>query len=234
MMKNLLSALTGAALLLLSAACSQDDPTTYRFKTAADQRVALALSDESQLRVNAGAGLDYDAENFDRVVKLDGETFFKVKKTGEPFTIETPNGIIVVPSQADVNVWSRGDLLEVSIFGGSAELRTRGNKLVKKVLTGQAIRTLNGKIDLEWVIELPASPSWVIGKSEFNNVPFSYVIRELELQFGLTVQPNNVNVQQRYTGGFINADLNTALNMVFSDQGIQYELVDNSVIRLIQ
>ena len=234
MMKNLLSALTGAALLLLSAACSQDDPTTYRFKTSADQRVALALSDESQLRVNAGAGLDYDAENFDRVVKLDGETFFKVKKTGEPFTIETPNGLIVVPSQADVNVWSRGDLLEVSIFGGSAELRTRGNKLVKKVLTGQAIRTLNGKTDLEWVIELPATPSWVIGKSEFNNVPFSYVIRELELQFGLTVQPNNVDIQQRYTGGFINADLNTALNMVFSDQGIQYELVDNSVIRLIQ
>ena len=143
MMKNLLSTLTGAALLLLSAACSQDDPTTYRFKTAADQRVALALSDESQLRVNAGAGLDYDADNFDRVVKLDGETFFKVKKTGEPFTIETPNGMVVVPSQADVNVWSRGDLLEVSIFGGSAELRTRSNKLVKKVLTGQAIRTLN-------------------------------------------------------------------------------------------
>ena len=234
MMKNLLSAMTGAALLLLTAACTPDDPTTYRFKTSADQRVALALSDESQLRVNAGAGLDYDADNFDRVVKLDGEAFFKVKRNGQPFTIETPNGIVLVPSQADVNVWSRGDLLEVSIFGGTAELRTRRNKLVKKILTGQAIRTLNGKTDLEWVIELPATPSWVVGKSEFNNVPFSYVIREIELQFGLTIDANNVDVNQRYTGGFINADLNTALNMVFSEQGIQYELVDNGVLRLIQ
>lgn len=232
-MKNAGYILVSGLLLLGLSGCSTD-VSNYAFQTDANQRVGLALPDKTQVRVNAGAALDYDAENFDREVVLEGEAFFQIPNNSESFTIKTANGNVFVPRAAEVNVWSRGDLIEVSVFGGSAELRSKSNKKLKVVTMGKAVRAIKKKVDKDWTVEAPGKPSWVRGKSEFFNLPFKYVIREMEAQFGISIDPNNVNTEEEFSGAFLGADLNTALSMVFSDRGIQYELIENSKFRLIQ
>lgn len=232
-MKNLLKVMASGLLLFAFSACSSDG-TDYAFTTKPSERVGLALPDETKVRVNAGTGLDYNAKKFDRELFLKGEAFFQVANQNSSFTIETANGIVFVPRSAEVNVRCRGNVLEASVFGGSAEIRTKGNKLIKSLTMGHAARVIGKKLDAEWLVDAPGAPGWMRGKSEFTNIPFSYVILEMEAQFGISIDPNNVDVNQLYTGSFINADLSTALNMVFSNQGIQYELIENSKFRLIQ
>lgn len=232
-MKNLLKVMASGLLLFALSACSTDG-SDYAFTTKPNERVGLALPDETRVRINAGTGLDYNVKKFDRELSIEGEAFFQVANQSASFTIETANGKVFVPRSAEVNVWSRGDILEVSVFGGNAEIRTKGNKVIKSLTMGRAARVLGKKLDSEWSVDAPGAPGWMRGKSEFTNIPFAYVIREMEAQFGISIDPNNVDVKQLYTGSFINADLNTALNMVFSNQGIQYELIENSKFRLIQ
>jgi hypothetical protein len=55
----------------------------------------------------------------------------------------------------------------------------------------------------------------------------------LEIQFGITFEMNGVDINDKFTGGFVHDNLDTALTTVLVPMGIQYTLgKDNKTVLL--
>lgn len=71
--------------------------TNKHFETSFSEQLAIVLPDDSKVQLNANSQLDFKSRNWDnnRVLNLNGEAFFDVKK-GAKFKVLTQQGIVEV------------------------------------------------------------------------------------------------------------------------------------------
>ena len=181
----------------------------------AGEKKEINLTDESVVTLNAGSMISYKGATFnqDRVLRLDGEAFFKVKP-GSTFTVKTNNGSVTVLGTS-FNVISRDGLFEVNCYTGKVKVQTNEQKEVVITAGERSIENQSDKT-LTKSIFLPAAtgPEWLTGKFMFDNQPLSRVIAELERQYGIKVNLEKGLEHVPYTGLFESGDLNEALKLI--------------------
>jgi ferric-dicitrate binding protein FerR (iron transport regulator) len=181
----------------------------------AGEKKEIKLTDESLVTLNAGSMISYKSASFnqDRVLRLDGEAFFKVKP-GSTFTVKTDYGTVTVLGTS-FNVISRDGIFEVNCYTGKVKVQTNKQKEVV-ITTGEA--SIENQYDqtLTKSVFLPgeAGPEWLNGKFIFKNQPFSRVISELERQYGIEVNLEKGLEYVPYTGLFESGDLSEALKLI--------------------
>ena len=74
-------------------------------------------------------------------------------------------------------------------------------------------------------------PSWLVNKSTFESMPFSYVIKELERQYNIKVIYNSEIASTLFTGNFTHTDLNLALKTVSIPLNLNYT-IKNGIVTL--
>ena len=97
------------------------------------------LPDASEVEINAESSLAYSVKGWDqdRLVSLDGEAYFRVKK-GKKFTVKTSLGEVEVLGTS-FNVYNRGEDFRVSCLTGSVQVSSRRGDLHKVLLPGQSV-----------------------------------------------------------------------------------------------
>ena len=58
------------------------------------------------------------------------------------------------------------------------------------------------------------NPSWVNNESYFKSMPLSFVLNEFERQYNITLESQNIDTKQVYTGSFAHDDLELALKSI--------------------
>lgn len=191
------------------------------FTSAYGEQLAVTLPDGSEMLLNAKSEANFDKDNWDtnRTVTLDGEAYFKVKK-GSRFTVTTKNGSVSVLG-TQFNVQSFSSFFEAVCYEGKVSVKS-GNE--GKILTaGKAYRNIDNTTSEQWEFSAK-EPSWIHNTSSFRSMPIHYVFRQLEKQYELHINSNDIDTKLIYTGTFPNDNLEMALNTVFSTLGIQYQL----------
>jgi len=191
------------------------------FSTKYGEQLSIALPDGSEMILNAKSNAIFDQKNWDknRLVTLEGEAFFKVKK-GSKFTVTTKHGDVTVLG-TQFNVQALHSFFEVKCFEGKVSVVNYKNK---EILTaGKAYRNLDGYDPQRWIFEA-LEPSWITNTSSFRSIPLKYVFKELEEQYDITINSSSVDLSIIYTGTFPNNNQEIALNTVFSTLGINYSL----------
>jgi ferric-dicitrate binding protein FerR (iron transport regulator) len=119
----------------------------------------------------------------------------------------------------------------VACYQGKVQFEEAESKTKTILVQGQkVIKTASG-FDQETITNL--QPTWLEGESIFTNTPLHLVLRELEIQFGITFEMNGVDINDKFTGGFVHDNLDTALTTVLVPMGIQYTLgKDNKTVLL--
>ncbi len=194
------------------------------YSTKYGEQLSVALPDGSEMILNAKSNAIFDEKNWDknRLVTLEGEAFFKVKK-GSKFTVSTKHGDVTVLG-TQFTVQSLQSLFEVQCFEGKVSVTNLKNK---EILTaGKAYRNLDNNNPQQWVFEAK-EPSWITNTSSFRSIPLKYVFKELEEQYNITINTSSVDLSTIYTGTFPNNNKEIALNTVFSTLGINYSLSDD-------
>jgi ferric-dicitrate binding protein FerR (iron transport regulator) len=197
------------------------------FETRIAQTKSLILPDNSEVILNSSSLLSYNKKEWDekRDIVLDGEAFFKVSK-GQKFTVHTDAGNVQVLG-TQFNVKERSDYFEVQCYEGIVAV-TYGNQ--KVVLTkGKAFRIING-ISQDITGFNANKPSWLNDESSFVQVPLSEVIEELERQYNIKIQSDNIDLTQLFTGTFTHKDKNIALQSVTIPLQLSYKIDKNTVI----
>ncbi|WP_024768687.1 FecR family protein [Aquimarina macrocephali] len=191
------------------------------FNTNFGEQLSVLLPDGSEMILNAKSIASFDKENWkeNRMVTLEGEAFFKVKK-GSKFTVTTKNGEVSVLG-TQFNVQSQNTFFEVTCFEGKVSVANKENK---EILTaGKGYRNLENTVPENWTFDT-REPSWLSNTSSFRSIPIKYVFNELEEQYDLKIKTTEINLETIYTGTFPNNNKEVALRTVFSTLGMKYSL----------
>ncbi|WP_103069458.1 FecR family protein [Aquimarina sediminis] len=193
------------------------------------EQLAVTLPDGSEAILNAKSKLYYKKGNWEqteRTVFLEGEAFFKVKK-GNTFTVKSDkNSVSVLGTQFNVN--ASAGFFEVICYEGKVKVE---NSTSSRIITrGQAVRSIKSSFE-EWKLN-DSVPSWTIGESSFTNTPLQQVISALEKQYKITIKSRNIDLAQRYTGGFAHNNLQNALQTIFDAMNIKFIFTNNDTIEL--
>ncbi len=189
-------------------------------KTGFGKQEIVLLPDGSEVKLNAASQLSYDAKKWDRqrMLELDGEAFFKVKK-GSRFDVKTDNGNVYVLGTS-FNVKSRGEILDVACYTGKVEVISLN--ISRQLNPGETIRIKNGDMIELKEIDLAKEPSWTSGVTELENVALPIVLDELSYVFGFTIKYDGALDHLVYTGAFPNQQPEAALKLVFEPLNIDY------------
>lgn len=192
------------------------------------EKTSLELPDGSRVVLNALSEVRYNEKewNSNRSIELQGEAFFDVEK-GAQFNVVTTNGTVIVLG-TEFNVKQRGTIFEVACFEGTVKVVTQNGTEILKV--GDSFQSINGRVTT--AKNTSEMPQWINNKSQFNRIPVSEIIAELERQYGLTIQAVNIDSNQLFTGGFVHGDLESALISISEPLGLKYEIIKPNKVRL--
>jgi transmembrane sensor len=196
-----------ASIVLLFGLFSLFGNEDVSFETGFGDHKTIVLLDGSEVIMNSKSKITYNEEAWQasRVLTLEGEAYFKVKK-GSTFTVNTINGsVTVLGTQFNVN--STNDFFEVVCYEGKVGVKTLESDHI--LLPNTTVRKINGNLSQSSITQL-LEPTWITGESTFKSVPLRYVISALEDQY----------------------DLNIALKIVFETLHIKYIEKDKRNIKL--
>lgn len=217
-----------AASVIIALALFYTLNAETHFNTGFGEQLAVVLPDNSKAQLNANSELDFKSRNWknNRMLNLKGEAFFDVQK-GQSFKVLTDEGVVEVLG-TEFNVISRANYFEVRCQEGKVKVTSLATNDEIILLPGKAIRIVNNKSE-KWDYNIN-EPNWLMGESTFQNTPISQVIIALENQFEITFDTSNVNLSDRFTGGFTHKDLNLALKTVMIPMDITYSVDNNKII----
>ncbi|WP_422860803.1 FecR family protein [Flagellimonas sp. S174] len=199
--------------------------TSYSSEMA--ENTEVVLPDNSEVILNADSKVTFNEKNWDtnRKVNLRGEAFFKVAK-GKKFTVETTQGSVIVLG-TQFNVENRDGFFEVNCYEGLVQVEYKNIK--KELPAGTSFLVLDGKVlDVEESNAL--EPSWTRSESSFDGIPLKYVFNELERQFDISVNTENVDTNLLFTGTFSNTDLKMALKSIATPSRIKFKNEGDNVL----
>ncbi|MEM5565239.1 FecR family protein [Psychroserpens sp. AS72] len=196
--------------------------------TIASQQKSIALPDASHVELNAMSSITFNESNWDnnRNLTLNGEAFFKVAK-GKKFDVETSMGTVTVLG-TQFNVKQRNDFFEVICYEGKVGVTSEEKNMT--LLPGDTFLIIDGKY-IATEKENLKHPSWLDHKSTFKSMPYREVIAEFERQYNVTIEIDNINDSQNFTGSFIHNDIEIALKSITLPLQLKYSKTDN-IIRL--
>jgi ferric-dicitrate binding protein FerR (iron transport regulator) len=205
-----------------------DKDTVYQ--TTYGEQLALVLPDGSQVQLNAKSKLTLNLKEWkegNRNLTLNGEGYFKVQK-GSKFTVATELGSVSVLG-TQFNVKRTQGYFDVKCFEGKVRVKSVTEETI--LTPGKGYFKIKGQVGKQTNFTTGA-PAWVSGESTFESTPLKYVIKELEKQYNIVVEPELVNQNQLFSGSFTNKNKEIALQTVFIPLQIVYSISESGKITL--
>ncbi len=196
-----------------------------KITTLASQKTSVELPDQSMVTLNSRSSITYKKKKWNkhRKIKLNGEAYFKVAK-GKTFDVHTASGIISVLG-TEFNVKQRKDYFEVTCYEGLVSVSHK-NKTIR-LAPGKIFRVLQNKT--QDIKTLAKTPEWMQNRSVFSSTPYTYILKEFERQYNVTITAKNIDLNKLFTGNFVHSNIQTALQSITIPMRLKYEINDNNI-----
>ncbi|WP_339849589.1 FecR domain-containing protein [uncultured Dokdonia sp.] len=200
--------------------------TSTNHYTQIAQKETITLPDNSTVMLNAMSSISYDEDTWEaqRNVSLEGEAYFKVAK-GTTFNVQTTNGTVTVLG-TQFNIKNRDEYFDVVCYEGSVKVTTAAQEVILKA--GDRFRE-SVLITGTTITSIPKSPFWTHNESSFKKSPLKEVIAELERQYQVQVDVDEVFAQELYTGTFTHDNIDIALKSISLPFNLTYTKEENKV-----
>jgi transmembrane sensor len=184
------------------------------------------LPDSSHVILNADSKIRFSEKKWrkERNVELNGEAFFKVRK-GSQFNVQTQHGTVTVLG-TEFDVKDRENYYEVICYSGLVKITTEHNSV--HLEPNSAFRIINGKEE-SYTISNKSESDWLKEESSFRSVPYGFVINELKRQYDVSIETNNVDLNQLFTGGFSHDNIEIALESITIPLDLNYKINENKI-----
>ena len=197
--------------------------------TVMAEKTVIELPDLSEVKLNAESHISFNKKswNKEREVELNGEAYFKVAK-GSKFNVITEDGIVSVLG-TQFNVKQRDNYFEVICFEGLVGVNYKESFV--KLKPGYSFLIIDGN-QYAKEIDTRTEPSWINDESYFSSIPYDQVLKELERQYGISIETSNIDLTQLYTGTFKHDNLELALKSVTLPLNLEYQIKNDTTIVL--
>ncbi|MDX9883545.1 MAG: DUF4974 domain-containing protein [Prolixibacteraceae bacterium] len=216
--------LTIAFGYLLQNNLSEENPL-QTISSPLASRTAFDLPDGSKIWLNAGSSISFPLHftGKQRLVQLNGQAYFDVKKDRKPFLIETDKFTIEVLGTAfDVSAY-QGEKASVTLVHGKVSIGTvTGNKTILGPGQQALIDAGNGQISKRDV-DPNLFVSWKDDLLLFNDEPLDEVVLKLERWYNLDIVIEDESIRKIHvTGTFRYESINEILQLMEITDSIQY------------
>lgn len=188
----------------------------------------ISLPDGSMVTLNTDSKIKYSKGKWsaNRVLTLEGEAFFQVKR-GSEFKVNTKQGVVTVLGTS-FNVFARKDNLNVQCETGSVKVESGKNETILK--PNQAILIAGNSYDFkDGLTPINYRSSWRTGMYGYRNKPLIDVLEELERQLDLKVRIDNKYKGLLFSGSFDTKNGEEALSEVLWPLNLDYTKEGNIV-----
>jgi transmembrane sensor len=184
------------------------------------------LPDGSEVTLNADSKIAFRKIGWsdNRVISLEGEAFFNVKK-GSSFVVETDKGTVTVLGTS-FNVNTRLNSFDVACFTGKVSVTANDKSVI--ITKGLETKLTNGTLSEAQSFD-DQETTWRDGEFHFASQPLSVVIDELERQFNIEIVFTG-DSSVAYSGKFSNKNLDDALATVFQAMQLKHHRENNKII----
>lgn len=220
--------LAGLAYLLFSLG----NANSRMVEIAAKDKMEIVLPDSTLIALNKGAKIRYQ-EDFlgqnDRVVYLEGEAFFNVKRNEKmPFIVNGKTTETKVLGTS-FNVKVLAELEETTVLTGKVSFSLKNKKESLILIPGNTGRiTENNSLTLIKANENAAS--WKTGNLKFDNATLAEVADDLEMYFNTPVDIDQKIQNYRFTGTFTYPDLEEILTIITVSTDTKFVEKDSTYI----
>jgi ferric-dicitrate binding protein FerR (iron transport regulator) len=201
-------------------------------------RSEFLLSDGTQVMLNSGSKLTYPLSfknNRKRIVALNGEGYFKVKKdANSPFIVRMNDiDLKVTGTEFNARAYCDESNLIVALVEGSVILGNENAKKfdTKKAMKPQDVFVMNKtskRMELFHSIDLTKYIAWTNGRTVFDNDPIQTVIEKLEKLYNVKVKIEDKELMNyRLTATFTNEPLERALKIISLSSPISYRIISD-------
>ena len=178
-----------AGLIVIALVLRTPDGESTTYETLRGQQTTLSLADGSEVQINHTSALTVEgaAGSDPRRVALEGEAFFRVRKTGAPFVVTTNAGAVTVLG-TEFNVRVRDGRMEVAVVEGSVRVSGTGTNGTHAVLLRAGELTTcvaRGVPEPASKLRHASYPGWIHGQLFFDSTPLPEACRELEDHFDI-------------------------------------------------
>lgn len=205
--------------------------------TAYGEQKRLVLPDSSEVWLNAGSTITYPKtftkEN--RVVTLDGEAYFSVRKDdAKPFIVETSQlSVKVLGTKFNVKAYANDANITTTLTSGKVEVSTQ-SRPPQTLKPNEQLTYDKSTSDIEIsTVDTVDTNSWVKGKIIFTNATAEEIFRTLERRYDTVIDHStDFSASRRYTVKFLkDENLDEMLNILGDIIGFSYRQSGNKIIR---
>ena len=196
----------------------------------------LILPDSSEVWLNAGSTILYP-ETFakdKRLVMLDGEAYFSVKKdTASPFIVEASQlSVKVLGTRFNVKAYPNDEKITTTLTSGKVEVSVQSQP--PHILKPNEQLTYDKKssdIHIS-MIDTNDTNCWIVGKLVFTNASAGEIFRTLERHYNTTIDnTTTIPTSKRYTVKFLKDEsLDEILNILKDIIGFDYQQYEKKIV----
>jgi ferric-dicitrate binding protein FerR (iron transport regulator) len=202
---------------------------------AYEEEKHLFLPDSSEIWINAGSTVRYPKEfkGGKRIVELDGEAYFSVRRNeSEPFIVNTNNlSVKVLGTQFNIKAYADEERITATLTSGKIEVRANNTS---QILMPDEQLTFNKNTLAMEIANVNADEvnSWISGQFVFNDASLKEILLSLERRFNTSITNNTaIPASKLYTVRFLrNETLEEILNILQEVVGFNYVKQENNII----
>ncbi|UII24993.1 FecR family protein [Fulvivirga maritima] len=203
----------------------------------AGQKSKITLPDGTKVWLNSDSKIEYPSEfGRERLVDLEGEAFFEVRKdTKKPFRVNS-GGIITtaVGTSFNINAFKENANVEVKLVTGKVEVKNHSTSSATDsalyITPGEQITYNKSKRSIKKSkFDLATSLLWKEGIISFSQDNFETIKNTLERWYGVNIQVKNLNRKISYTGEFNNQSLEKVLERMAFTERFTFKINKNHV-----
>ena len=191
------------------------------------EKTNFTLPDSSEVILNSNSEITYNKKDWDtdRSLSLIGEAYFKVSK-GENFNVHTDQGIVSVLG-TQFNVFSRDHIFYVHCYEGLVSVKY--NDTLIKLPAGTKLKVKKGVL-VDYANDTKVAPNWIMDESHFENALIIEVLNELQSQYPIIINSENVDMTKRFTGSFTHKNLDLALKAICDPLQLKFTIDGSEVL----
>ncbi|MEQ9287634.1 MAG: FecR domain-containing protein [Cyclobacteriaceae bacterium] len=196
------------------------------------QKLTTFLPDGSKVILNSLSSIRYEVpfNGRERVVELEGEAFFDVKKNpDQPFKVIS-NKVTTTALGTSFNVNSKYEgFTEIALVTGKVEVTNEAMKSVILNPGKSALALKDGSLKVE-EFDYVRKVGWKDGMLSFTNDRLGTIISKIEDWYGVDVKVPEAYLNEfNYTASYKNKPLEDVLNGISFVLHFEYEIIEDSV-----
>ncbi len=210
----------------------------HTLRTASGDDYKIELSDGTVVHLNCKSELIYPVTFGEgaRVVKLKGEAYFDVTKTGQTFQVEVNNmNIEVLGTRFNVMAYDDEDAMETTLVSGKVKVNVTDVGMRKSILLApgdQASWNKFGKSLKSDEVNTELYTSWINGYLRFENQPLEDVMQDIARWYDVKIFYQNESLKNKKLSGKLYKmdDFDTISSMLEKISGLRVVRNKNAVV----